>query len=242
MKVGIVSEKEEALPPKTLTAEDIQADHPRLYAQLQIFGDCSNVDPLVSALQGSALEGVLYRDVNDPHGIGLLLFAQDPEVFVGQARTLLLSDAFSRLRHKPELTMTGRTYSTGHESDLEDWLLAKPRRAALNPKWPWAIWYPLRRKPEFELLSKDEQTQVLLEHAMIGMSFGRADFAHDIRLACHGLDRNDNEFVIGLVGKDLYPLSRVIQDMRRTQQTARYVQSLGPFFVGRACWQSPFGP
>jgi hypothetical protein len=26
------------------------------------------------------------------------------------------------------------------------------------------------------------------------------DYAHDIRLACHGLDAKDNEFVIGLIG------------------------------------------
>jgi chlorite dismutase len=71
------------------------------------------------------------------------------------------------------------------------------------------------------------------------MAYGRADLAHDIRLACHGLDRNDNEFLVGLVGADLYPLSRIVQDMRKTQQTSRYMQSLGPFFVGRACWQSP---
>ena len=37
------------------------------------------------------------------------------------------------------------------------------------------------------------------------MSFGAADLAHDIRLACHGLDTNDNDFVVGLIGKDLYP-------------------------------------
>ena len=39
------------------------------------------------------------------------------------------------------------------------------------------------------------------------MSFGAGDLAHDIRLACHGLDKDDNDFVIGLIGKELYPLS-----------------------------------
>ena len=135
--------------------------------------------------------------------------------------------------------MLGRTYSTGREADLEDWLLEKPRRNALNPQWPWAIWYPLRRKPEFELLPKEEQGKILYEHAKIGIAFGQADYAHDIRLACHGLDKNDNEFVLGLIGRDLYPLSKVVQEMRRTQQTAKYMQSLGPFFVGKVFWQSP---
>jgi chlorite dismutase len=43
--------------------------------------------------------------------------------------------------------------------------------------------------------------------------------------------------VIGLIGKDLYPLSAVVQAMRTTQQTALYLDRLGPFFVGRAVWQ-----
>jgi hypothetical protein len=30
--------------------------------------------------------------------------------------------------------------------------------------------------------------------------------------------------------------------MRKTQQTALYLDRLGPFFVGRAMWQAPFGP
>jgi len=59
-----------------------------------------------------------------------------------------------------------------------------------------------------------------------------------VRLACHGLDTNDNEFVIGLLGPQLHPLSRLIQDMRKSQQTAKYIQSLGPFFIGRVHWRS----
>ena len=70
------------------------------------------------------------------------------------------------------------------------------------------------------------------------MAFGAGDYAHDVRLACHGLDRDDNDFVIGLIGKDLFPLSALVQAMRKTQQTALYLDRLGPFFVGRAIWQS----
>ena len=61
--------------------------------------------------------------------------------------------------------------------------------------------------------------------------------AHDIRLDCHGLDKVDNDFVVGLIGKDLHPLSHIVQSMRRTQQTSLYLERLGPFFVGRAIWQ-----
>jgi chlorite dismutase len=66
----------------------------------------------------------------------------------------------------------------------------------------------------------------------------RADYAHDIRLACHGLDKDDNDFIVGLLGKDLFPLSAIVQAMRKTQQTSLYLERLGPFFVGRAIWQA----
>ena len=80
---------------------------------------------------------------------------------------------------------------------------------------------------------------ILAEHGAIGMSFGAGDYAHDIRLACHGLDKDDNDFIIGLIGKELFPLSALVQTMRKTQQTSLYLERLGPFFVGRALWQSP---
>jgi hypothetical protein len=60
---------------------------------------------------------------------------------------------------------------------------------------------------------------------------------HDIRLDCRGLDRDDNDFVIGLLGPELFPLSAMIQAMRRTRQTEEFIARLGPFFVGRAVWQ-----
>jgi len=109
----------------------------------------------------------------------------------------------------------------------------------LNPEWKWAVWYPLRRSGKFAQLPADEQRVILAEHGTIGMSFGVADYAHDIRLACHGLDKDDNDFIVGLLGKELYPLSAVVQAMRKTQQTSLYLERLGPFFVGRAVWQSP---
>jgi chlorite dismutase len=138
----------------------------------------------------------------------------------------------------PEYTMLGRTYSLGYEPDLEDALLHRPRRTVLNPAWPWSIWYPLRRNGQFAQLAVEQQRVILAEHGAIGMSFGAADYAHDIRLACYGLDKNDNDFVIGLIGEDLYPLSAIVQAMRKTQQTSLYLERLGPFFVGRALWQS----
>ena len=59
-----------------------------------------------------------------------------------------------------------------------------------------------------------------------------------MRLACHGLDKNDNDFIVGLLGPNLHPLSAVVQEMRKTEQTSQYLDSLGPFFVGKAVWQA----
>src|SRR5262249_11159259 len=149
--------------------------------------------------------------------------------------------AFAGLSQQHELTMFGRTYAAGFETDLDDWLLRRPRRAALTPAWPWAIWYPLRRTGAFGRLSPQEQGAVIHEHSVLGRAYGDADLAHDVRLACHGLDVHDNDFVIGLVGRELHPLSHLVQAMRKTVQTSQSIQPSGPFFVGHALWQSRFG-
>jgi chlorite dismutase len=206
--------------------------------QLLVFGDCHDTQPLVDALETAGATGVLYEDVNDPRGVALLTVTQDPTEFVGRARRVLNSGSFASLTQKPEYTMLGRTYGLGYEPDLEDALIHRPKRTVLTREWPWAIWYPLRRNGNFANLSAEDQRVILAEHGAIGMSFGAADLAHDVRLACHGLDKNDNDFVIGLIGKELFPLSAIVQHMRKTQQTSLYLERLGPFFIGRAIWQS----
>ena len=216
-----------------------QTSERRLFMQLQVFDGCPDSAPLIEALRHSPFEAVLYHDVNDPQGIGLLSMSEEPAFFTGRLREFLNTGPFLGLSLRPSLTMLGRSYSSGFEPDLEEWLLRRPRRAALNPACPWAIWYPLRRKASFARLEPKEQGEILREHGAIGRAYAEADLAHDIRLACHGLDVNDNDFLIGLVGADLYPLSHLIQSMRRTIQTTQYLERLGPFFVGRAVWQSP---
>ncbi len=235
-----------------------QTGEERLYMQLNVFrvmkDDFVIFDPdgdvieapalpeimanIATALERSGLESAVYLDVNDPNGVGVLFLAEDPDTFVTDVRDLLTGSPFDALERRENMTMLGRTYSLGYEPDLRDALIHRPRRTVLNPDWPWAIWYPLRRNGAFARLEHKEQRQILMEHAHIGRAYGRADFAHDIRLACYGLDEADNDFVIGLLGKALYPLSRVVQDMRKTQQTALYIDSLGPFFVGKKTWSS----
>jgi hypothetical protein len=211
----------------------------RLYMQLSVLTGCTDGKPLVGALEASGLQAVLYEDVNDPRGVGLLTMTEDPAAFVTGVRDLLTRGPFASLSLRPELAMMGRTYASGFEADLDEWLLRRPRRTALNPAWPWAIWYPLRRTGSFARLDPKEQGQVIREHSVIGRAYGEADLAHDVRLACQGLDMHDNDFVIGLVGKDLHPLSHLVQTMRKTVQTSQYLQTLGPFFIGHVLWQSP---
>jgi hypothetical protein len=205
---------------------ETQISEKRLYLQLQVYTGCSDPKPLADALQASGIESVLYLDVNDPRGVALLALSEDPALFAGAFRDLQNHPPFAGLTRRPELTMVGRTYATGREPNLEFMLLKKPRQTVFNPDWPWAVWYPLRRKPNFAILDPADQGKILY------------DLAHDIRLACHGLDAHDNEFVIGLIGKDLTPLSQCVQEMRKTQQTAKYIKKLGPFFVGKVYWQA----
>jgi hypothetical protein len=216
-----------------------QVSERRLFMQLQAFGGCLDTKPLVRALEAGRVDGALYQDVNDPRGVAVLAISEDPAFFPGGLREILNAEPFGGLPLKPEFTMIGRTYASGFETDLEEWLFQRPRRTAQNGAWPWAIWYPLRRTGAFARLSPQEQGTIIREHSVIGRAYGDADLVHDVRLACHGLDLHDNDFVIGLVGRELHPLSHIVQAMRKTVQTSQYIATLGPFFVGHVLWQSP---
>jgi chlorite dismutase len=207
----------------------------RLFVQFLGFGGIGPVSEslLISDLENSSLAAVLYSDMNDYKGVGLLTMSETPEFFVTELRQFLSGSSFARLKPKPEYTMLGRTYSLGYEKDLERTLISGPKLKISDPELVWAIWYPLRRAKAFETLAPEEQRAVLGEHGKIGFQFGDAGYAKDIRLASHGLDKNDNDFVIGILGRDLYPLSALVERMRKTQQTSRYLESLGPFFIGK---------
>ena len=211
----------------------------RLFVQLHVFTDCPPPDGIIDAVRRSGLDAAVYADLNDPRGLGVLLMSEDPACFAAAGRSLLTGVSFRGLTRRPEMTMIGRTYSSGREADLEDFLLRKVPRNVLSPEYPWAVWYPLRRIGAFNQLARAEQGRILMEHGMLGRRYGEAGYAADVRLECHGLDRDDNEFVIGLIGSELYPLSRLIKDMRGTRQTSEFIQQMGPFFVGRALFQSP---
>ena len=210
----------------------------RLMMQFMAFGDAGDTDELIAALSSAPFASVLYADINDPYGVGLLTLSEDPGFFVTELREFLNLPPFALLTHKPEFTMLGRTYSFGYEPDLERTLVHGPLEKVLDSDLPWSIWYPLKREKSFETLSEEEQRAVLGEHGKLGFKFGSAGYAKDIRLACHGLDKNDNDFLIGILGKDLYPMSILIQSMRKTKQTSMHLESLGPFFIGKVVYQS----
>ena len=116
------------------------------------------------------------------------------------------AEPFAALAHRPALTMLGRTYASRLRARPGGLAARRPRRTVLDPAWPWAIWYPLRRAGAFARLTPQEQGAILAgaRHAS-GAPTATADLAHDVRLACHGLDTHDNDFVIGLIGPGAPP-------------------------------------
>jgi len=180
------------------------------------------------------IAAVVYADAMSPKGIGLLTWSDDPAHFVRNVRPIFGDDVLARTSLRPGFAMLGRTYATGHEPELEWTLLKRPVENVTKESYRWHVWYPLRRTAAFARLDGHEQSQILREHATIGMAYGAQELAHDVRLACYGLDASDNEFVIGLVGADLQPLSHLVQAMRKTRQTSEFIDKMGPFFVGYA--------
>jgi chlorite dismutase len=215
-----------------------QTSDRRLFVQFLAFGDCDDAGAVGRGLEGAGLAAAVYADLHDPRGIGVVIMDENPDTFVTGAREVFQKPPLASLRLKPEHALLGRTYGTGFEPNLEDWLLHRPRRVIQGEVARWAVWYPLRRQGAFASLTPEEQGAILREHGRIGHTFGDAGLVQDIRLACFGLDKDDNDFVIGLLGRELHPLSACIQAMRGTRQTSQYMQHMGPFFIGRTVWQS----
>ena len=220
--------------------ETIHLDR-RIFMKFTAFGDCDSTEDAARAIERSRVRGALYEDLHDPHGIGVVALREDPGRLADDLRALYNAPPFRSMRHKAEFDMLGRTYAIGYEADLEHVLLERPFERILDHAMPWAVWYALQRDKAFYALSSERQREILGEHGGIGRRFGEAGLASDVRFACHGLDPQDNDFVIGLLGAKLHPLSVLVQTMRSTEQTSQYLSRLGPFFVGRAVWRSRFG-
>ena len=70
----------------------------RLFVQLQVFSGCADARPLISALERSEIEAVLYLDVNDPRGVGVLALSEDPNLFVTGLRDVFNLPPFADTR------------------------------------------------------------------------------------------------------------------------------------------------
>jgi chlorite dismutase len=219
-----------------------QAMNRRLFMQLLVFRVPRGAEPvsapdtvgaeLVSILRTRRIPGVVYADTMDPRSLALLSWSEDPAHFVRDVRPLFTGAPLNNVELRDDFGMLGRSYATGHEPELEWTLLRRPIENVTNEVTRWHVWYPLRRKGMFAKLEPIDQSHILREHAALGIAYGQQDLATDVRLACHGIDAGDNEFVIGLMGKDLHPLSHLVQAMRKTRQTSEFIDKMGPFFVG----------
>jgi chlorite dismutase len=221
-----------------------QSTNRRLFMQLLVFRvntPEATSAALLGALRERKIPGVVYADAMDPWSLGLLTWGEDPACFVREVRPLFAQASLTGAVLRPDFGMIGRTYSTGHEPELEWTLLRRPIENVTNEAYRWHVWYPLRRKGAFAKLEPIDQSHILREHAALGIAYGQQELAHDVRLACHGIDAGDNEFVIGLVGRDLHPLSHLVQAMRKTRQTSEFIEKMGPFFVGYVLGSSSGG-
>ena len=198
-----------------------QRSDERLFMQLLAFTGCTDAAAAGAHLQPHRCQESSTK-ISTIRGHRASECLGRPDLFVDLVRPACTSGVFASYTLKPNYTMFGRTYSPGYEPD---WRM--PSSAGRDGRSSIRIgvgpWDPLRRSGAFARLPADQQRTILAEHGAIGKSFGAADYAHDVRLACHGLDRDDNDFVIGLIGRELFPLSAVVQSMRKTQQTALYL-------------------
>src|SRR3982751_4868093 len=76
--------------------ERVVADR-RLFMQFLAFGGAPDSAALVRALEDAGVPGVLYEDVNDPQGVGLLTFAEQPEALLTELRPFLRESPFGGL-------------------------------------------------------------------------------------------------------------------------------------------------
>lgn len=209
-----------------------------LFMQLQVFTDCADHGAIIEAVRASGLTAAVYENVNDPRGAGIVVATEDANELLDRGAEMFRAGPFRDCTPVPSFTMLGRTYLVGYERDAEEVLLRRPRERLLDPTLRWAVWYPLRRSGAFEKVPAEEQRLVMREHGSVGAQFSAGGHAFDIRLACHGLDASDNDFVIGILGPDLARLSMLVERMRKTVQTSTYLEKLGPFFVGRAAFRT----
>ena len=112
--------------------------------------------------------------MTDPRGVAVLIVHEDADALTTAMRRLAADAAPLGYAPVTDLSMVGRTYGTGREPQLEDWLLHAPRRKLAAVDGGWAVWYPLRRTSAYYRLPARDQGRILGEHGKIGAIFGQA--------------------------------------------------------------------
>ena len=77
-----------------------QRSDARLFMQFLAFGGCEQARPLIDAVDSAGVPGVLYEDLNDPRGVALLTFSDDPNFFLDRVRPMLNGPVFRPLVQK----------------------------------------------------------------------------------------------------------------------------------------------
>ena len=88
---------------RTADGQVVRLDR-RLFMQLYAFGECSSTEFVTESLREQPFGSVLYADANDPYGIALLTFTEDPNFFV----TSSLTDANDSLDNSTALETSTR--------------------------------------------------------------------------------------------------------------------------------------
>jgi len=122
-------------PGRPLVVTDFVPETP----PLRQWADTFPWTALVAAVERSRIESVLYHDLNDPAGVALLALHEDPAFFATGLRELLHGEPFASLRHRPDLTMLGRTYASGFEPDLD----SSPEKARRRLEEEFVKWAPV---------------------------------------------------------------------------------------------------
>jgi len=74
-----------------------QTSDERLFMQFLAFTGCVDIPQLCTALEAATFEGVLYEDLNDPQGVGLLTWSAQPAHFLDVVRPVLRRAPFRAL-------------------------------------------------------------------------------------------------------------------------------------------------
>ena len=84
-----------------LNGETIRMDK-RLFIQLLTFTGVQDTDSLIAAMEAAGIDGVLYADLNDPYGVGVLTYSTEPDYFVTEVRSLLNMEPFTQLTRRDQ--------------------------------------------------------------------------------------------------------------------------------------------